>query len=368
MEDTVFSPSFGNRPSQLVGRQEVIKRFRAGLQSKTGNRDRAVLLLGQRGSGKTVLLWEFADIARKAGFVVANPTTASEDMLARIVEKLQDDGESLKKPQKPKMNGGSVGALGFSVGLQFTREVQETKSFQYKLTHLCRKLTADGHGVLVLIDEVQANTPDMRQVIAAYQEIVGEGLDIAIAMAGLPGAVSSTLNDKVLTFLNRARRVELKPLPASEVDAFYATAFHELGLRISDNLRRRAAAASHGSPYMLQLVGHYLVAYAGDSDEVNETTLAHALESAQIDFEDNVCRTTVAALSDKDLAFLAAMAQDDGESLISDVAQRMGVTNGYAQQYRRRLRDAGIIEATRRAHIAFAVPHLADYLRREQFA
>ena len=36
-----------------------------------------MLMLGQRGSGKTVLLWELADRARKLGFVVATPTVAS---------------------------------------------------------------------------------------------------------------------------------------------------------------------------------------------------------------------------------------------------------------------------------------------------
>ena len=44
------------------------------LEQEPGNRDRAMLMLGQRGSGKTVLLWELADRARKLGFVVATPT------------------------------------------------------------------------------------------------------------------------------------------------------------------------------------------------------------------------------------------------------------------------------------------------------
>ena len=101
--------------------------------------------------------------------------------------------------------------------MQFTREVQETKSFQYKLTQLARKLTGQGRGVLVLVDELQANSPDVRQLVIAYQELVGEGLDVALVMAGLPGAVSATLNDHVLTFLNRATKVELGPLRLGDV-------------------------------------------------------------------------------------------------------------------------------------------------------
>lgn len=51
LKDSVFSPSFGNRPSYLVGRDDVLHRFEQGLRSASGNRDRAMVLSGQRGSG-----------------------------------------------------------------------------------------------------------------------------------------------------------------------------------------------------------------------------------------------------------------------------------------------------------------------------
>ena len=72
--DTVFSPAFGNRPSQLVGRDEVVRELLAGLDERPGSKRRSVVVLGQRGSGKTVLLWELADRAAERGFVVAAPT------------------------------------------------------------------------------------------------------------------------------------------------------------------------------------------------------------------------------------------------------------------------------------------------------
>ncbi len=58
--DTIFAPSFGNRPSQLVGREPQIGTMLAGLDSAPGSRERSIVMLGQRGSGKTVLLWELA--------------------------------------------------------------------------------------------------------------------------------------------------------------------------------------------------------------------------------------------------------------------------------------------------------------------
>ena len=73
MEDTIFSPLFGNRPNQLVERDAMIEQLLGGLASKPGSKERATLILGQRGSGKTVMLWELADRARDKGFVVASP-------------------------------------------------------------------------------------------------------------------------------------------------------------------------------------------------------------------------------------------------------------------------------------------------------
>ena len=51
---------------------------------------------------------------------------------------------------------------------------------------------------------MQAANENLRQLVVAYQEMIGEGLDVSIVFAGLPAAISSMLNDHVLTFLNRA--------------------------------------------------------------------------------------------------------------------------------------------------------------------
>lgn len=323
-------------------------------------------MLGQRGSGKTVLLWELADRAREQGFVVATPTIVAEGMLERIVEKIQDAGEQHVEQDAPRLAGGTVGAFGFSVGLEFTREVRETKTYAYQLTQLVRRLNSQGHGVLVLVDELQASSDELRQLVAVYQELVGEGRDVAMVLAGLPAAVSEVLNEKVLTFLNRARKISLPSLAAGEVDAFLRQAFEQLGVGVSAEMRAAAVAAIEGSPYMLQLLGHYMVLNADDAGELDAGAFAASRAAAESDFENDICRTTLAALSNQDIAFLKAMAGDEGESAMADVAERMGVTSDYAQKYRRRLIDVGVIEAPRRGHVAFAVPYLADYLRNDE--
>lgn len=366
MIDEVFSPAFGNRPSQLVGRKALLDELMQGLSSKPGSRERATVLLGQRGLGKTVLLWELADRAREQGFVVASPTVVSDIMLDRIIEKLQSDSKRYTKDKRGQIVGGTIGALGFSAGVQFSDQAGDAKSFGYKILEIAQQLGERGHGLLILVDELQANSSELKQLLIAYTELVGERQNAAIVLAGLPAAISSVLNEHVLTFLNRANKVALGPLSINDVDAFFDHAFKQAGLSIDPELRREASAATQGSPYMLQLVGYNTVRYAGESGSVTPDVLENALYTARETFEEDICQTTLAALSDRDVDFLRAMAEDNDPSRISEIAQRMGVADDYAQKYRKRLIGSGIIEQARRGYVRFAIPYLADYLRQAE--
>lgn len=365
MLDTIFSPSFGNKPSKLVGRKETMGLLTNGLRTRPGSRERSIVILGQRGSGKTVLLWELADVAQRMDFVAATPTIVYEGMLSRIIEKVQDAGEQFVKENTKHIAGGSIGALGFSAGLQFTEAVQEAKSPQHKIVQLARKLNQSGKGLLILIDELQANSIDLKQLIITYQEMVGEGLDVAMVMAGLPGAVSATLNDKVLTFLNRATKINLGPLPKTDIDAFLDQSFKNLGICIAPELRKKATEAICGSPYLLQLIGHSVVTYANDDGTIDTQTFESAIETALSDFESDICKTSIAALSDQDVAFIEAVAKLGSPAKIGDVANVMGKTPDYAQKYRIRLIDSGVLESPSRGKVAIAIPYLESFLRKK---
>lgn len=241
--------------------------------------------------------------------------------------------------------------------------MRETKSAEYRLTQLARRLTTEGHCILILVDGLQVNSPEVRRLIAVYQELVGERLNVAIALAGLPAAVSATLNGHALTFLNRACRITLSPLATEDVEPHFRQSFRSLEVRLPAPLCRRVAEFTQGSPYLLQLVGHNVVLAADDAGEVSDATLERAISQAAETFETDVCETTLSAVSEKGLEFLAAMQKDHPRSRVSDNAERMSVTVDYAQKYRKCLIDAGIIEPAGRGFIRFAVPYLQDYLR-----
>ena len=95
--------------------------------------------------------------------------------------------------------------------------------------------------------------------------------------------------------------------------------------------------------------------------------MRNAIRAAEDDFENDVCDTTLAALSGQDIAFLQAMARDNGSSRMSDIAGRMKQSPDYAQKYRKRLIDAGVISAAGHGYVTFAIPYMREHLRKMAF-
>ena len=356
-----FQPTFGNRPECIVGRDGEITSFLQGLKEPIGSHNRCTLFFGQRGMGKTALLLELEDQAEDNGYIAVR-TTVREGLADEIIEQIQFKGAHLFKDDKRRLTGINAGVLGFSFGLTFSDETRKQFGFRTKLSMLCDRLAEKKKGILLLIDEVHSS-PEMREIATSYQELVGDGKNIAIAMAGLPYAISSVLNDKVLTFLNRAKKVELGLISIPAIKAYYEYAFSELGIRYDDKVLEDAASATQGMPYLMQLIGYYLVQLSRSTRAISAAILEKARIAAISDLESNVFAPILNPLSKNDRFFLQAMAEEGEVIEVSSLQKRLGNKASSFQPYRRRLIDAGIVESPRNGRLVFAVPHLAEYLR-----
>lgn len=357
---SMFQPTFGNRPEQYIGRDGVIEKFMAGLKSPIGSRDRCTLFLGQRGMGKTALLLELSDRAQKEGYVVAR-VTAHEGMPQAIIEQLQLNGSKYFDNEKRKLTGVTAGVLGFTFGLTFSEAAERQYGFRSKMSLLCDKLAEKGMGALILIDEVRTSAA-MREVAAAYQELVGDRKNVAIAMAGLPHAVSKLLNDSVLTFLNRATREELGLISTNLIRAYFERAFKSIKIKASDKILDRAALSTRGFPYLMQLIGYYVIQYTPEHGVVTDTIMNKAERSALSDMEKNVFDPILNPLSDNDRLFLKALARCGDTVTTTKLQAELGRKGPAIQPYRKRLIEAGVIESPRRGELVFAVPYLSEYL------
>ncbi|MDR0499891.1 MAG: AAA family ATPase [Coriobacteriales bacterium] len=360
----VFLPTFGKRPKVIVGRDKEIADFLDALKGQPGHPHRATFFIGQRGMGKTALLLELAVRAKSMGFVVAR-VTASENMLSEIIEEIQHQGAKYVKDTRQKIKGVNAGALGFAFGLTFSEATEKQYGFRVKLSMLCEKLAKHGKGILFLIDEMQTSSAVMREFATTYQQLVGDDCNVAVAMAGLPYAVLSVLNDNLLTFLNRAHKVHLSSLPLNEVSIFYAKVFAEANVKIGAKDLEVAVSATKGYPYLMQLIGYYIAQANCGRKVISNEQVVTAITNARRNLEEDLFAPVMRLLSEKDKLFLKAMAVDKTLSKVSDIKQRLKVSSAYIQPYRRRLMAADIIVSPSRGQLEFRIPYLGEYLRGE---
>ena len=249
--------------------------------------------------------------------------------------------------------------------ITFTDEIQRNYGFATKLSLLCEELTKRKKGVLFLIDEIRASTPEMRIFATTYQRLVGDGMNVAVAMAGLPNAISSVLNDKILTFLNRANKVTLNKFEISDVSACYVKAFRDLEIEFDAKTLDTAAYATDGYPYLLQLVGYHMLKFLDGESKLTATTVELAVSHSKRALGSDLILPCLNPLSVEDKRVLKAMAVDKEESRVSDLRDRLQVGKSHVQTYRRRLLEAGVIHSISRGTLAFSIPYLGQYLRGE---
>ncbi len=361
-----FKPTAGGNPPSLIGREQVVVDFEKGIDNGVGAPGRIMLITGARGTGKTVMLANLAKRARKRKWEVVSET-GSNGLCERILEALAPKSSPFDKVTiKPEV---SVLGIGGSIAEVELAKKTMPSSLRKAMHMRLQTLAKHNAGLLITIDEAQASSrDDMVAISTAVQHLVSEDADIAIAIAGLPELVSDLLNDKVLTFMRRAKREVLADVPVEEVTRSLYETFNGNGMTLSHELAEQAAQATFGYPYMIQLVGYNIWDQVASREHTNLSTVMQEDVIAGIREANNelgiaVCEPELAALSEKGIEYLSALAQFDGPATTADVAQAMGVTPQYANTYRRRLLDEHVLVEPKRGEIDFALPYLRTYLR-----
>ena len=90
MNPNPFKPTAGKRPPILIGRESVIEDFEEGLDNGAGAPGRLMLITGNRGCGKTVLLRELQRLASERGWAVVSDS-ASLGLCDRLADALRSN-------------------------------------------------------------------------------------------------------------------------------------------------------------------------------------------------------------------------------------------------------------------------------------
>jgi len=351
-----FNPSFGKRPTHFYGRQEITRSILSSVED-INSPWRTTLITGVRGSGKTSLLSDIR-LSLNSPDVVTLYIVPNEAILDSILTQLFRQLPKSITKNIPTLKNLSVN-LGVSIGLEKDMKMPHfTETFSYQIMELIdAHMRLDKH-IVFLIDEAQKHTEDIRVFISTYQDLVMREYSVSLVMAGLPSVVSDILNDDVLTFLRRAKQVELENVEMMIVEHEFKKVFAKLDIVVPENLISELAKATYGYPYLIQLVGYYF----WEALHGNNVLIDDVLFNAKMELFRNVHKLIFADLSNRDRDFVFAMAEDDGVSSVTNIRERMGKANNYISLYRERLISAGVIKPAGHGLLAYNYPYMREFL------
>ncbi len=360
-----FHASFGVSPPLLVGRDGLLENFVEALEDGPGASGRATLYTGARGTGKTVMLNAVEDRAKEHGWLVISET-ATPGFVARITT--QHLPRLLREFDPAAVHRRLTGVTApLGIGSITWDSVQDhviAAGLRNQIDLLTDLLVEHGTGVLITLDEIHQNQiEELREITTMVQHAFREGRELAFVGAGLAASVSDVINDDVLTFLRRAERHALGPVPRSDVQRAFREPIEMAGRSIGNDALQVMVEGASGYPFLLQLVGAQTWRLHPTEGEITVEDATLGVTRARRRMGALIHEPALTAASDIDKSFLLAMAQDDGPSKMADIGQRLNVDVNYVSQYRLRLIAAELIYSHHRGYVDFTLPYLREYLR-----
>jgi GTPase SAR1 family protein len=354
-----FNPSFGRKPERFIGRTTIVHDILEAIEFPNSPW-RTTLLVGVRGSGKTALLSRIqkSTIDEK---VICISVTPDIEFLDNVLGQLFQNIPRGIKDTLPQITGVSTG-LGVKFDLKKENDLPTfTSTFRYQITELLKVVRKKGYSVIFLLDETQKHTEDMRTFVSTYQHLIREEYPVSLVMASLPNVISDILNDDILTFLRRAKRVHLEYVDVALVKLDYQEVFANVLGEAGADIVGKAATATYGYPYLIQLMGFFLW------DELNrginiQSAYEKSIIQAKAELFINVHELLFQGLSNLDKEFIYAMAVDTHFSQIKDISDRMEKKMNYISNYRARLLATGLIKEAGHGKVTFVLPYTREYL------
>ena len=357
-----FSPGFGRTPHAVVGRDGLLSEIADGLASGPGDHRFASLVMGVRGSGKTVVLNELEDRAARQGWVILSADGSSKGLPERIVNAVvaaRGDHPSVGTADTPQQ-GSRLESFGVRLGVlaatwSSTGDTQQRPiaSMGDALMSLTRASAQAGTSVLLTVDELHAvDREEARRLASDIQHIAGRaGLPLAFVGAGLLEMRYTLLADTKITFMQRCERHEMPELDEADIAVGLCLPVRDAGGDITLEAQRAApgfVVGSGHSPYRLQILGHTMWRMAGAPERaITERDVEASLPAAQAAVDRSISGPAWHELSHSAQSYLAAVASTPAEASPSDlavrVAERNGLTPGQAGGIRRKLVLAGYL-------------------------
>lgn len=382
-----YQPGAGRRPPELAGRDAQLAAFDVLIRRcESGVGDRGLVLHGLRGVGKTVLLNEFQALGERRDWLTVKVEAAGgSSVLPMLAQSLHRSLRASASRHTPKrvlaalrvfrsfsIKFDPTGTYSFGVDVQPLPGHADSGDPTLDLGDLFRQLGQTsrelGIGTLVLIDEMQ-DVPgaELKAVNGATHDI-GQGaepLPVVVCGAGLP-SLPEVLS-RATSYAERLYEfVAVGPLDALAARDAIIVPSRTLGVQWDEDALEVVQQFSAGYPYFLQTAGKYVWDYAATSP-IERADADAGLVAARREIDSGLYRARWQRATPAQRQVMRAMAEltDDDPVAMAAVAQATGRPRQELSVPRDQLIKKGLVYAPERGLIAFTVPGMADYVRRQ---
>lgn len=335
-----FTLTFGKSPLEPVERpvqtNEIIDTFTAEPVNQ-----QMFLITGVRGSGKTVMMTEISRKLRTREEWVVIELNPSVDLLQGILSKLNSNPVCAGIIKSAKID---LSFWGFGVSIEGAAPITDAET---AIIAILEKMKKNGKKLLVTIDEV-TNNEFMHVFAGSFQIFVRQDLPIFLLATGLYENIDELQNEKNLTFLYRAPKIQMKPLNQQAIIKKYMNIF-----QIEREQATQMAELTKGYPFAFQVLGYLTWNNHGNYREV--------LEEYEQYLSEFVYDKIWSELSQKDRVVARGIAETDSGK-IKDIREHLGMETNQFNPYRKRLIKKGILSGEMRGYVYFTLPLFEDYV------
>jgi AAA ATPase domain len=379
-----YSPGAGRKPAVLVGRDGAQKEWETSLKRAEIDRtDQPVVLYGLRGVGKTVLLSEFRRKALERDWIVAQVEAGTDKSLRELL------GEALYLPlsdvARPSAGKRLLKSLKTAVSFKASYDIAGTWTFGLDLSGAqgggadtgildtdLRKLISDlagaaeeeEIGLAILVDEAQDLRPEELATLCMIAHAAAQdSWRVLFAFAGLPSL--PRILAEARSYAERFRYMKIQELDA-DVVAEALTIPAELEDAAWDRDAVEVVVEASGRyPYFLQQFGQATWNIA-EGPVIAKADAVVGVAQGNNQLDNGFFRARWDRATRAEQTYLRVMAADGDEgSSSSEVASRLSRKPTSLGPTRASLIAKGIIYAPEHGVVAFTVPGMAAFIKRQ---
>ena len=339
-----FTLSFGKKPMQFISRLtqtgEIIDTF----QSETPS-NQIYMLTGVRGSGKTVMMTTISSELSSDKSWICIELNPEMNMLQSLAAKLYTIPEMHKLFINAKID---LSLFGIGVSLENAIPFSDIESAISKMLEVIKK---NKKKVLITIDEV-INNEYIRIFASSFQIFIRHDYPLFLLMTGLYDNIYDLQNEKNLTFLYRAPKVQLEPLNFTAIRASYQKVFD-----ISDEAAEEMTVLTKGYSFAYQVLGYLF----WNNEKKN---IRDSLPLYDQYLEEYVYGKIWSELSSTDKKVLRYISSDENKSFnVKDIRGALKMKSEAFSVYRDRLKRKGLINCSTYGEISLALPRFGEFAK-----